>query len=67
MLRHLYHLKYREVCFTQNYHTRQVKNNVFRLISKSNTEFNKRNPYNLVIEMCNQFDINISSFNNCNY
>jgi len=60
----IYYLRCREVCFTQNYHTRQVTNNVFRL-SRSITEFDKIN-FNIGIGMCNRFGINISNFNNFN-
>jgi len=65
ILLNLYHLKHSVVTFTHNYHTRQVENNVFRL-RKCNTEFGKRDPFNITIEISNRLGINISNYNSFN-
>jgi len=60
MLLNLYHLRCSTVSFTHNYRTRQVENNVFRL-RKCNTEFEKRDPFNISIEINNILGINTAT------
>lgn len=48
--------------FNHNYSTRNTIKNAFK-INKYNTEFGKRDPFNIGIHLCMQYDIPIKLFN----
>ena len=63
LLTNLYFHKLDSVSFNHNYSTRNTINNVFK-INKYNTQFGKKDPFNLSIHLCMQYDIPIKHFYN---
>jgi len=63
LLTNLYFHKLDSVSFNHNYSTRNTINNVFK-INKYNTQFGKKDPFNLGIHLCMQYDIPIKHFYN---
>lgn len=63
LLTNLYSYILDSVSFNHNYSTRNTINNNFK-INKYNTEFGKRDPFNIGMPLCMQYDIPIKLFNN---
>lgn len=63
LLTNLYFYNLDRISFNHNYSTRNTINNNFKL-NKNNTEFGKRDPFNIGIHLCMQYDIPIKLFNN---
>jgi len=58
VLINLYFYKFESVGFNHNYSTRQIRYLVLRL-NKYNTEFGKKDPFNIGIQLCMKYDIPI--------